>query len=109
MNPLTYISNISRNNISNSDIINNKEFNSPEIIALGVFIFFYLIIRIIEKFIIPIIPSFMTTELTSLFRWSPILVPIIFGFTYYSGNKKETNDKVLKKRMIFWQSKKKTL
>ena len=83
MNPLTYISNISRNNVSGVDIINNNS-KSPELIALCVFVLIYGIVRLIEKFIVPIIPSFMTTELSSLFKWGHVLVPIIFGMSYYS-------------------------
>jgi hypothetical protein len=112
MNPLTFISNISNkksNNKSNIELINDKKIINPEIIALCVFIILYIIVRLIEKFIVPFIPSFMESELSSFFKWGSVLVPIIFGFTYYSKKNtiKEIDDKILKKRMIFWKNKKK--
>ena len=103
MNPLTYISNISRNNVSNADIVINNDFKSPEIIALGVFLIIYIIARLIENFVNPFIPSFMTTEISSLFRWGSVLVPIIFGMTYLSKKPIKSDDKTLKKRIMFWK------
>ena len=133
MNPITYISNISRKE-SNSEIVNginngiNNETNnnnslcsSPEIIALIIFACIYIIIRLIETYIIPSIPYFLTSELSSLFRWGPILIPIIFGITYFSRNNKKniklvsnlngknvnniSDDNILKERMMLWTKK----
>lgn len=124
MNPFTYISNISRNNISNIDKINSCQtlFKSPEIIAIIVFAGIYCLIRIIETYIMPLIPNFFTREISALFRWGPILVPIVFGITYFtksvnkSVNKKVTvthnkknnhdnYDNILKDRMLSWTKK----
>ena len=109
MNPFTYISNISKNNKSNIEKIKEEQsfFKSPEIVAILVFIGIYIFIRIIETYIIPLIPNFISTEISSLFRWGPILVPIIFSITYFSNkginytNKSiSTSDDVLKERMM---------
>jgi hypothetical protein len=130
MNPFTYISNISRNSQSNLELINginNEKFNSnslcisPEIIALIVFACIYIIIRLIETYITPSIPYFFKSELSSLFRWGPILIPIIFSITYFSQNNKKTinpirnlngnnvnnisDDTILKERMMLWTKK----
>ena len=124
MNPFTYISNISRNNKSNVDNLeklNNPNitlFKSPEIIAILVFAGIYSLIRIIEIYIMPLIPTFFTREISSLFRWGPILIPIIFGITFFTksiNNKVNTThnntynnsnyDDILKKRMVSWRTK----
>ncbi len=114
MNPLTYISNISRNNRSNVDIINNSLdpskpfYQSPEIVALFVFGGIYILIRLIETYILPMVPEFLTREVSSLYRWGPVLVPIIFGVTFFSKRKKiknvkdKTYDDILKERMLAW-------
>jgi hypothetical protein len=95
MNPFTYISNISKNNKSNIEKIKEEKsfFKSPEIVAILVFIV-------------------ISTEISSLFRWGPILVPIIFSITYFSNkginytNKSiSTSDEVLKERMMAWVKK----
>jgi hypothetical protein len=82
---------------------------SPEIIALLVFAGIYIFLRLVETYILPFIPSFFTTEIGALFRWGPILVPIIFGITYFSKKnktyKKNENiddDCILKERMMSW-------
>lgn len=113
MNPFIYISNISKNNISNVEKINgdNSFCKSPEIIAIVVFIGIYGFIRLIETYIVPYIPIFITREMSSLFRWGPIIVPIIFGITYFSKKStkktkiKNTSDELLKKRMMAWTKK----
>ena len=126
MNPFTYIANISRIFESNSQLINKKKndnylCSSPEIIAIIVFASFFVIIRLIETYIMPLIPDFLTREVSSLFRWGPILIPIIFGITYFSRNNKKkikpihnsngkivnniSDDNVLKERMMLWTKK----
>jgi len=114
MNPITYISNISRNNKSNVERVNNTESfcKSPEIISIIVFAFIYVLIRLIETYIVPRIPFFLTREVSSLFRLGPILVPIIFGITYFSNKKIKKSrppidysDEVLQKRMMEWTKK----
>ena len=112
MNPLTYISNITRNSKSNVEKINEEKSlcQSREIIAILVFIVIYIFIRLIEKYVIPIIPGFISKEISSLFRWGPILVPIVFGITYFSKNKVRstsqiTSDNTLKERMMAWTKK----
>ena len=76
---------------------------SPEIIALLVFAGIYIFLRLVETYILPFIPSFFTTEISSLFRWGPILIPIIFGITYFSKeNKIIDEDTILKERMMLW-------
>ena len=114
MNPFTYISNISRNNKSNAERVNNTESfcKSPEIIAIMVFAFIYVLIRLIETYVVPRVPGFLTREVSSLFRWGPILVPIIFGITYFSKKKiknpitpKDYSDEVLKERIMAWTKK----
>lgn len=123
MNPFTYIENISRNSKSNSELVNVKNnsncfYNSPEIIAVIVFVGIFVIIRLIETYIMPSIPDFLTREVSALFRWGPILIPIIFGITYFSRNNKKTikpshtsngnivnnisDDTILKERMMLW-------
>lgn len=126
MNPFTFLSNISRNknsNRSNVDIIketlDDKPFyKSPEIVALLVFAGIYILIRLIETYITPLIPEFLTKEVSSLYRWGPILVPIIFGITYFSKTNSpahttmpygtlrnkttETSENILKERMMAW-------
>jgi hypothetical protein len=76
-------------------------YKSPEIIALFIFFGLYMFLRIIETYIIPYIPSFFKKEISALFRWGPILVPIIFGVTYFS-KKSYIEDSVLKERMMSW-------
>jgi hypothetical protein len=126
MNPFTCIANISRNSQSNSELINRKNndnylCSSPEIIAVIVFAGIFVIIRLIETYMVPLIPDFLTREVSALFRWGPILIPIIFGITYFSRNNKKTikhihssnskivnnisNDNVLKERMMLWTKK----
>lgn len=116
MNPFTYISNISKKDRSGIDIINDnlKEekpfYKSPEIVALIVFAGIYVFIRLIETYIVPLIPEFLVREVSSLYRWGPILVPIIFGITYFSKRKvknlKNVKDKsyddILRERMFAW-------
>jgi hypothetical protein len=85
---------------------------SPEIVALLVFAGIYIFLRLVETYILPFIPSFFTSEISALFRWGPILVPIIFGITYFSkkNNKKYkenggqiiNDDSILKERMMSW-------
>jgi hypothetical protein len=78
-------------------------FKSPEILALLVFAGIYIFFRLVETYILPFIPSFFTTEISSLFRWGPILIPIIFGITYFSKeNKNIDEDTILKERMMLW-------
>lgn len=130
MNPFTYISNISRNSQSNVEKINlnNNQsqgfFKSPEIVAIIVFGCIYVFIRLIETYLTPLIPEFLTREVSALFRWGPILVPIIFGITYFSKKTKSqksshlrydnnkyinktnnSSDDVLKERMMAWTKK----
>ena len=113
MNPFTYISNVSRNSKSNVERIKEEQSfcKSPEIIAIVVFAGIYVFIRLIETYIVPLIPAFISTEVSSLFRWGPIIVPIIFGVTYFSKKKtrpqlsKNTSDEVLKERMMAWSKK----
>ena len=113
MNPFVYISNISKNNKSNIEIIKEERSfcKSPEIIAILVFIGIYVFIRMIEIYLVPLIPNFISTEISSLFRWGPIIVPIIFGVTYFSKTKshprlsKNISDDVLKERMMAWSKK----
>lgn len=126
MNPFTYIANISRNSQSNLELVNgtrnsNSFCGSPEIIAVIVFAGIYVIIRLIETYIMPLIPDFLTREVSALFRWGPILIPIIFGITYFSRNNKKTikpihnsngntvnnisDDTILKERMMLWTKK----
>jgi len=113
MNPFTFISNISRNKKSNVERVNNTESfcKSPEIIAIFVFAGIYVFIRLVENYIVPLIPEFLTREVSSLFRWGPILVPIIFGIAYFSKKKikptntKDYSDEVLKERMMAWTKK----
>lgn len=58
---------------------------SPEIVALAVFIFVYILLRLIEVYIIPNIPSFFKTEISSILRIGPILIPILYGLTKYKN------------------------
>ena len=105
MEPLTYVTNLSKGE------------KNATFIAIGVFIFFYLIIRLAEKYFIPLIPGFITTEISSLVRWSPILIPVIFGLMYVRprydpkwekdknamlGTVRESDDEILRKRMRFF-------
>ena len=87
---LQYISRLSNDN-------SNSEF-----VAIGVFVLFYIFARMIEYWIIPIIPGFFTGEIKSLFKWSPIIIPVIFGL-HKKAN--ETDDKTLKERMMIWSKK----
>lgn len=85
-------------------------FKSPEIVSILVFFFIYTLIRLIEIYIVPFIPGCISSEISSLFRWGPILVPIIFSITYISRKMKpmksySTSDEVLKERMISWMKK----
>ena len=119
MNPFTYVSNISRNSQSNIEKLKTDQpfYKSPEIVAIIVFGCIYVFIRCIETYLMPLIPEFLTREVSSLFRWGPILVPIIFGITYFSKKKKKkvtsqsttstynSSDEVLKERMMAWTKK----
>ena len=115
MNPFTYVSNISRNSQSNIEKLKTDQpfYKSPEIVAIIVFGCIYVFIRCIETYLMPLIPEFLTREVSALFRWGPILVPIIFGITYFSKKKKVTDqsttynssDEVLKERMMAWTKK----
>jgi hypothetical protein len=87
-------------------------------IAIGVFLFFYIIVRLVESYFIPLIPEFIRNEIMALVRWSPVLIPVIFGLAYMrpkrsgptdqtwereknmvSGTVQETDDEILRKRM----------
>ena len=131
MNPFTYVSNISRNSQPNVEKLNPEKasgfFKSPEIVAIIVFGGIYIFIRLVETYLTPLIPEFLTREVSALLRWGPILVPIIFGITYFSKKKKVTtftnvtnnhgnsniythdyndsSDSVLKERMMAWTKK----
>jgi hypothetical protein len=117
MNPFTFVSNVSRNSQSNVEKLKDNQpfYKSPEIVAIIVFGCIYVFIRLIETYITPRIPEILTREVSALFRWGPILVPIIFGITYFSKKKtvKKTlvnssinsSDEVLKKRMMSWTKK----
>ena len=95
------MSNISRN----SEFTNNSVYGYLELIALVIFVCIYVLIRLTETYIMPSIPYFLTREVSALFRWGPILIPIIFGITYFSKNKSilnNTDDNILKERMMLW-------
>ena len=80
---------------------------SPEVIALLVFAGFYVFARIVEIYLLPLIPEFFTREISAIFRWGPVLVPIVFGITFYSKkpSNKNYDDNVLKERMMMWAKK----
>ena len=98
MNPLTFVSKFSTEN--NDSCVAG----SPELVALFVFSSLYVIVRVVEIYLIPIIPEKFTRELRALFRWGPIIVPVIFGISYFSCKEKKKgspyNDQVLKERMM---------
>ena len=107
MNPITYISDLSKNNKITS---NDDSYKSPEIIGILVFAFFYITVRFTESYIIPKIPNFFRNEISSLFRLGPVLIPIVFGITYFSKKKykyenKNESDEILKERMMMWSKK----
>ena len=71
----------------------------------------YIVIRLVETYISPLIPEFLTSEISSLYRWGPVLVPVVFGVTYFSKRKAKnmkknakdkTYDDILKERMLAW-------
>jgi hypothetical protein len=66
---------------------------SPEIFALGIFAIFYIIIRIIEQYVLPIIPDFIRRETSAFLRWGPVLLPILFGFAYWKTQKPKNKKK----------------
>ncbi len=74
------------------------------IILLALFVFggLFIFLRIIEIYIVPYIPSFFTREIGAIFKWGPVLIPIIYGITYFSNDKKLETDDILKKRMMLW-------
>jgi hypothetical protein len=81
--------------------IKNNNF-SFELIAIGVFVFIYILVRLTESYIIPLIPEFIRTETSALFRWSHVILPIVIGFAYYKVPKHKyinTSDELLKERM----------
>ena len=73
---------------------------SREIITLLVFATIYIVIRLLETYILPFIPSFFIKEISSLYRLGPVLVPILFGMVYYK--EKKTDDNILYERMMSW-------
>jgi len=94
MDPLSYVSRLTKNK---SLPASQESGFSYEMIAIGVFVFIYVIIRLTESYLLPMIPEFFRTEISAIFRWSPVLVPIIFGLTYMRPGKTESNT-------VSWQS-----
>ena len=84
---------------------NKEDMKSPEMIALMVFVGIYVFVRVVETYIIPRVPEFLTREVGALFRWGPVLVPIIFGITYYSKKLNPVYDTILKERMTTFMKK----
>jgi hypothetical protein len=74
-----------------------------EFLTILVFAGLYIFARVVEVCIVPLIPEFFTREISALFRWGPILIPIIFGLTYYKKN--DSSDDILKERMMAWSKK----
>lgn len=105
MNPFTVVSHISGNSKQNVGHKNSK-YKTPEVVAVFVLIGIYVIIRLIETYVIPLIPEIITREIFSLVRLGPILIPIIFGVTHFSKKKcentKDSYENVLKDRMMAW-------
>ena len=90
------------------EIDSSPLFKSPEVIALFVFAGFYVAARLMELYLLPMIPDFFTREISALFRWGPVLVPIVFGITFFSKkplSNTKYDDKVLKERMMSWSKK----
>ena len=82
-----------------------KDEISFEFVGILVFFGMYFILRLLETYIIPIIPTFITKEIFNLVKWYPILIPIIYGITYLSkkDKKKIINDNnILRERMMLW-------
>ncbi len=108
MNTLDHLSTLTKHN----KIKDVQGFRSPETIAICVFAVSYLFIRLTESYLIPIIPEWVRSEAHALVRWSPILLPIVFGIIYLKPRKvspptlnklvQDTNDDVLKERMKMW-------
>lgn len=82
MNPIDFVTHLSKYKNNNKKKKIDINIGKCEVIALSIFISIYIIIRLFENYIIPLIPEFFTTEISALFKWSPILVPIGFGLYY---------------------------
>ena len=86
---------------NNNTLLETKEMGlSPEIVAVIVFIGIYIVIRLTERFISPIIPMFLFTEIKSLYNWGIFLIPLMVGYASYSNKCTSSDDKELKKRML---------
>lgn len=100
MDPLTYASRLTQSH--------DRKSTSLEFVALGIFFLLYVFVRLCESYIIPSIPEFIRDEIKALFRWSPVILPVIFGLTYfkdkswskkYEGLTIDDDDEVLRRRM----------
>ena len=87
-------------NITNN--INNKQINewTPILIAFGMFIGGYILLRFTEKFVLHFIPDWIFSEISALYRWGPILLPVVFGLTYMNFTKKDTKTDPLWKNLF---------
>lgn len=63
---------------------------TPIWISFGVFVGGYLLLRFIEKFVLHVVPDWIFSEVSALYRWGPVLLPIAFGLTYMNLPKKQS-------------------
>lgn len=98
MNPLTYVSNLTKNHAHKKAEDGRI---SIEMVAIGIFLGFYVLMRLIERYLVPMIPDFFRTEVSALFRWSPVLIPILFGILYMKPKKGSgtQGERILKRKV----------
>jgi hypothetical protein len=62
--------------------INTDKYNQFHLQLFGIFIILYVLVRISELYLIPNIPSFLSSEFKSFIRISSVIVPSLFGISY---------------------------
>jgi hypothetical protein len=55
-------------------------FTRKEVVAAVVCLCIYIFIRLIERYILPNIPTFLFTEVKRLYTWGIFLIPLLFCY-----------------------------